>query len=292
MPRLVLPSAGQPAELDQGSIFFIGNATVLLRCAGFTVLTDPSFLHKGERASLGYGLLHMRRRTDPAIDLDALPKIDLVLLSHQHEDHFDRRVARGPDEDTRTLARRGFRRTIPLETWKWLDVARGDRRIRITAMPGAHGLGPIRWLLPRVMGCLVEIGSAGNLPLVRLYVSGDTLDRALRQIPRRHPDIDIALLHLGGTRVLGVFVTMDARQGVQALRVVSPRVAVPIHCDDYDRFKSPLADFQREVRSAGLEDRVRYLLRGETLIFELPRHEHRAVTSPPGLSSAPVHPAP
>jgi hypothetical protein len=36
------------SDRAQGSIFFIGNATVLLRYAGFTILTDPNFLHRGE----------------------------------------------------------------------------------------------------------------------------------------------------------------------------------------------------------------------------------------------------
>lgn len=42
---MVLPST-QPANFTAGSIFFIGNATVLIRYAGFTILTDPTFIHK------------------------------------------------------------------------------------------------------------------------------------------------------------------------------------------------------------------------------------------------------
>jgi hypothetical protein len=78
-------------------------------------------------------------------------------------------------------------------------------------------------------------------------------------IPAHFPDIDLGLLHLGGTRVMGVLLTMDGRQGVEAMRIVAPDLAVPIHYDDYDIFTSPLDDFRREVSSAGLEDRVRYV---------------------------------
>ena len=79
-----------------------------------------------------------------------------------------------------------------------------------------------------------------------------------------------ALLHLGGTRVLGILVTMDAEQGVEALRIIDPRTAVPIHYNDYGVFKSPLEDFKKAVAEAGLEDRVRYLAHGETYEFEVP----------------------
>jgi L-ascorbate metabolism protein UlaG (beta-lactamase superfamily) len=38
------------------SLTFIGTATTVLRLGGFTLLTDPNFLHRGQRAYLGYGL--------------------------------------------------------------------------------------------------------------------------------------------------------------------------------------------------------------------------------------------
>jgi L-ascorbate metabolism protein UlaG (beta-lactamase superfamily) len=50
--------------------------------------------------------------------------------------------------------------------------------------------------------------------------------------------------------VLGIMVTMDAEQGVEVLRMVQPKRAIPIHYNDYDVFKSPLVDFQRAVEAA------------------------------------------
>src|SRR5690242_7657168 len=77
---------------DDGSVLFIGTATTLIRYGGFTILTDPNFLHRGEKVHLGYGL-QSTRLTDPALNLEDLPPVDFVVLSHLHEDHFDRRVA-------------------------------------------------------------------------------------------------------------------------------------------------------------------------------------------------------
>src|SRR4051794_35627705 len=71
------------------SVTFVGTATTLLRLGPFTLLTDPNFLHAGEPASLGYGLWS-RRRTEPAMNVDELPPLDAVVLSHLHGDHFDR----------------------------------------------------------------------------------------------------------------------------------------------------------------------------------------------------------
>ena len=81
------PGAAAP-DIVKGSIFFIGNATVLIRYAGFSILTDPTFIHMHEQVSIGYGL-HATRLTNPAIEIEELPPLDLVLLSHFHGDHFD-----------------------------------------------------------------------------------------------------------------------------------------------------------------------------------------------------------
>jgi L-ascorbate metabolism protein UlaG (beta-lactamase superfamily) len=87
------------ADLAQGSILFVGTATVNLRYAALTILTDPRFLGWGHHVHLGHGMKAIRR-TDPSLELEALPPVDLVMLSHMHEDRIDREVerkcARGP----------------------------------------------------------------------------------------------------------------------------------------------------------------------------------------------------
>lgn len=276
--HLVLDGPGL-ADVAHGSILFIGTATVLIRYAGFTILTDPNFLHRGEHVRLGYGL-RSRRLTNPAREIDALPPLDLVVLSHLHEDHWDRlaeaRLARSLPVVTTpsaadSLADKGFVAAQALGTWDTLECAKGTARLRITAMPGRHGPRLFARLLPSVMGSLLEFSAVDGRRLLRLYISGDTLVHGdIHEIRRRYADIDIALLHLGGTRVLGVLVTMDAVHGVEMLRRVQPRVAIPIHYDDYPIFKSPLADFREAVRAAHLDERVRYLSPGDSYDFEVP----------------------
>lgn len=278
---LLLPSEGSRIDPMQGSIQFIGTATVLIRYGGFTILTDPNFLHKGEKVHLGYGL-RSTRRTNPAIEIGQLPRLDLVLLSHLHEDHFDRVVERrlsralpilttGHAADA--LRDKGFREARRLDTWQSLEVRKGEAALRVTSMPGKHGPGPLEALLPPVKGSMLEFQTEPGAKPMRLYISGDTLYHDdLREIPRRYPEIDLALLHLGGTRIMGVLLTMDANQGVRALRVIRPRHAIPIHYNDYTVFKSPLEDFKRAVTDAGLGDRVRYLAHGETYDFEVLEH--------------------
>lgn len=107
----------------------------------------------------------------------------------------------------------------------------------------------------------------------RLYISGDTLIvDALQEIPRRHPDLDVGVVHLGGTRLpagdrlpFGLTVTMDGRQGADLVELLSLPKVVPVHFDDYTVFASPLSDFRDEVTRRGLGDRIVYVDRGETV---------------------------
>ena len=86
--EMTLPASQEPTDKSIGSVTFIGNATVLIRYAGLTILTDPTFIHKHEQVSIGYGM-HTTRLTDPAMDIRDLPPLDFILLSHFHGDHFD-----------------------------------------------------------------------------------------------------------------------------------------------------------------------------------------------------------
>lgn len=76
-------------EDTNATLYFIGTATTLLEWEGIRILTDPNFLHAGDHVHLGPGV-SATRQTNPAIDIEELPRVDAVLLSHYHEDHFDR----------------------------------------------------------------------------------------------------------------------------------------------------------------------------------------------------------
>jgi L-ascorbate metabolism protein UlaG (beta-lactamase superfamily) len=269
------PSTSLHTPTD-GSITFIGTATVLIRFAGFTILTDPNFLHGGERIHLGYGL-HAKRLTEPALHIDQLPPLDAVVLSHMHEDHFDRVAAQHLQKDlpivttghaAAELRRLGFRQTRPLATWSTQSFTKDGVTLRVTAMPGRHAPLALTPFFPSVMGSMLEFTSSSDKVDLRLYITGDTLfhDR-LKQIPLRYPDIDIALVHLGGTRVLGLLLTMDAAQGIEAVKVIRAGIHIPIHYNDYDVFRSSLGDFRRAVERAGLEDKVTYLAHGDVYEF-------------------------
>jgi len=99
----------------------------------------------------------------------------------------------------------------------------GETRIRDERRPVDHhgarqacaeSLAPV---IPPVMGSVLDFHE-GDRQLLRVYITGETLvhDR-LGDIRRPFPAIDLCLLHLGGTRIPDVLLTMDASQGVELL---------------------------------------------------------------------------
>src|SRR3712207_4785719 len=150
--ELRLPSnGGADADFRKGSIFFVGTATVVLRYAGFTILTDPNFLHAGDHVHLGYGLTS-ERLTNPALDIEQLPPVDFCVLSHYHGDHFDRIAEERLRKDlpivttehaAGELKDKGFTAPVALDTWDSFTAEKGGARVRVTSMPGRHG-PPVR----------------------------------------------------------------------------------------------------------------------------------------------------
>jgi L-ascorbate metabolism protein UlaG (beta-lactamase superfamily) len=267
---------------DDVTLTFGGTATMLLRIGPFTLLTDPNFLHRGQAARLGYGL-RSKRLTEPALQPTQLPALDGILLSHMHGDHWDRVATRSLPKETpvvttpeaaKCLADRGFTATADLREWQTHEFTRGTDTLRITSVPGVHGPGPMARLLPQVMGSVVEwirgVVAGGPDPddtvTWRGYISGDTIYRPfLGEVLERCGPLDVLIPHLGGTRALGLTITMDGRQGADLVELLKPPVTVPVHYDDYGRFKSPLGDFVAEVRRRELPGELRPVQRGETV---------------------------
>jgi L-ascorbate metabolism protein UlaG (beta-lactamase superfamily) len=285
--RLALRLPGKPEDVaGPDEITFIGTATTLIKIGGFSILTDPNFLHRGDRAYLGMGV-STRRLTEPALSIRDLPDLDFIVVSHHRGDHFDRIAARDLDHDlpviaephaARKLISQGFRSPVALSAWQSRIITRGDAEVQVTSLPGKHAPEPLRSLLPPVMGTLLDF-SRGGQRMLRMYITGPTLMHdGIIEIADRFTDIDLCLIHLGGTKVGGILLSMDARQGVEVLRTISPRNVIPIHYDDYTLFKSSLSEFMQAVTDANLGCNIHCLDRGE---------KYRLTVGAPGKSRVP-----
>jgi L-ascorbate metabolism protein UlaG (beta-lactamase superfamily) len=266
----------QAADFSHGEVYFIGNATTLIRFGGLTILTDPAFMHAGTHTYLGHGIW-TRRDVEPACQVADLPPVDLILLSHYHGDHFDEAAARDLDQNLPVISTGdavpklqslGFRQGYALDPWQSHRVEKGQATVEITAVPAKHAMDDaVAAMLMPVNGHVLEF-SHGDHELYRLYISGDTMPiDQLSQIPRVFPDIDLGLIHAGGTTLFRTVVTMTGQQAVRAVEIVRPRTAIPVHYNDYSVFRSGLDDFKRAAAGSSADTAFRYLAHGETYMF-------------------------
>ena len=210
------------------SYTWIGNATAVLRCGAFAVLTEPRLSPARAAREPGQGPVEPAVKV-PAMRVGELPPLDAVVLSHLHGDHFDRVARRGLDRRRRCLTTRPPRGGCAhgFDTRRHEHLGAGGvrpRRQRLAVGPCPACTRSLRWarLSPAVMGSLPRADRRGRRHH-RVYVSGRHLGR---RPPRRgtpqHPDVDVAVVHLGGTRVLAHTVTMDGPM-FGFLRRVRPR---------------------------------------------------------------------
>ncbi len=241
----------------------IGGPTVLLEVGGWTILVDPTFDPPGRRYHFGWGSASTKV-SGPAVAVDDLPPLDVVLLTHDHHaDNLDdagRAVLPGVGSvlTTEAGARRLGGNARGLAPWASTRLeADGRPTIEVTATPCRHGPPLSRPVAGPVIGFSLawEGQQHGSL-----WISGDTvLYGGVRGVADRL-DIGTAVLHLGGVRfpVTGpVRYTMTAADAVALCELVRPRTAVPVHYEGWSHFvegreaiEATLAGAPEPVRAA------------------------------------------
>jgi L-ascorbate metabolism protein UlaG (beta-lactamase superfamily) len=235
---------------------WLGHSTVVIDLEGTRVVTDPVLRGR---------VWHLRREAPVAAD--ALGELDAILLSHTHYDHLDLsslgRLDRtlpvvAPRGVARIVRRRGFERVVELDVGE--ELALGAIRIRATHAEHESSRGPFSPSAPS-LGYVVEGGS-------RIYFAGDTeLFPEMRHIG----PVDVALLPVAGWGPRLGTGHLDPAGAAEALRLLHPKAALPIHWGTFRRIFAerpddrPAREFVRIAHQVAPEVDVRVLSIGETL---------------------------
>ena len=257
------PANGAPTA---ASVRWIGHSTVLISIDGVRLLTDPL---------LRMLVAHLRRRVP--VHPDARRPVDAVLLSHAHHDHLDfaslNRVGRAtpvvvPRGLGPLLRRRGFTDVHEMDVGETHEIG----ALRIEATFAAHdGARPPYPARAPALGYVVH-GTR------RVYFAGDT--DLFDEMAGLVPGLDVALLPIWGWGPsLGRGAHLDPESAAEALALLRPRIAVPIHWGTYAPLHrgvrtapaflaDPRTAFVRAAAERAPEVEVRVLAPGELL--ELP----------------------
>lgn len=231
--QAIAPTSVPPASARRGEILvtLVGHSTVLVQVEGCNILTDPMF---SNRAS-PFSFVGPQRARAPGIAFDDLPRIDLVLLSHNHYDHLDlptllRLRDRGPPViltglgNGTLLARHGIGNVIELDWWQACTPARD---IDVTYVPAQHWSSRTPFDRRRALwgGHVVETAAG------RLFFAGDTgYGPHLKEIGKLF-EPDIALLPIGAyePRWFMSGQHMNPSDAVRAHRDLGANLSLGIH---------------------------------------------------------------
>ena len=227
---------------------WIGHASFLLTLGGKRVLIDPVFSKR---------LGPVSRLTPPGIEIDALPPIDLVLVTHNHRDHLDpwslERLSRAspapqfvvPLGNGELLKSLGAEKTTELDWWQSTELG----GLEVTLVPARHWSMRFPWDRNDMLwGGFVIRGSEGTV-----YHSGDTaFFDGFAEIGKRLGPIDWAMLPIGAYEPRWFMEPqhMGPEEAVEAARLLGARRLVAMHWGTFKLTDEPIGEPPVRARAA------------------------------------------
>ena len=247
---------------------WIGHSTVLLQCGGLNIITDPMFSQRAFPVQWA----GPRRIMDPAIAIDALPPLDVVLLSHTHYDHLDkpavRQLTRAHPDATWVvplgvgayLRGWGAHEIVELDWWQQADVG----ALCVTATPARHFSARRLGDRNKTLWCGFALELAGK----RAFFAGDTAYHdQFRNVGERCGPFDFVMIPIGAydPRWFMHVVHVDPEEAVQiyqdiiAAQPVAPHpLMLGIHWGTFrltdEAMDEPPRRTAERWRLAGLDD--------------------------------------
>lgn len=274
MPTAVPDIAHPQASAGEIRITWLGHASFLLQIDELNLLLDP---HLSLRAS-PFERFGPVRVMDAAVTVEALPRIDAVLLSHDHYDHLDEPTVRAlhkrfgetlhwitPLAYAEWFGKRGVRKLVELDWWAKTRL----KSLTITATPAQHWTRRGMRFNERLWCSFMIEGAARSV-----YFAGDSgYCPGFREIGERFGGCDIAIVPIGAyePRWFMKFAHMNPEEAVQTFLDVRARKFIPMHwgtfrLTDEDMLEPPVR-VRAAWKAAGLPVEDLHILRhGETFV--------------------------
>ncbi len=239
VPKQQVPVVGISREIllneNKDVVYRLTHSTMLMKIAGHFVLTDPVF---SERAS-PFSWFGPKRFHQSPIALQALPEIDIVLISHDHYDHLDKKAIKQLHNKVgRFLTPLGVGKRLQgwgvpadkiteLDWWQSYDF----NDLKFHATPAQHFSG--RGMFDRDKTLWASWVIAG--PQARLFFSGDSgYFSGFKEIGERYGPFDLTMIETGAYNELWSEIHMLPEQSVQAHLDLQGKAMFPIHNSSFD----------------------------------------------------------
>ncbi len=245
-------------------VTWTGHASFLIQTATASILIDPNWAK---------WLKVIKRIRHPGIELHDLPDIDLVLVTHAHFDHLDRRTLRAVASEQPIIVPKnvgnlvhdlGFNIVHELGHWETIEY----NGLKITLTPAFHwGARMLHDSHRGFGGFLVEYQGRTVLHC------GDSAyaEKLFREIGDHCP-IELALLPIGAYEAPSKRdVHMNPEEALQAFVELRAQTMIPMHYGtfrlSYEHPHEPPRRLMERANELGIQDRVRVLTEGKPVVF-------------------------
>jgi L-ascorbate metabolism protein UlaG (beta-lactamase superfamily) len=272
-----------PALVATGelAVTFIGHSSFLLRFHGATILTDPVLSERSSPVSWA----GPKRVRPPGLTFEQLPRVDFVLLSHDHYDHADRATLARLGEAFNSLFVAGLKNAPFLRSLKikqiveldWWQSHRINDDATVTMTPARHFSGRTPWGRDTTLwgGFMLEMEGW------RIYYAGDSgYGGHFKEIGRRFPNPDLAFIPIGAyePRWFMSRVHINPAEAVEAHFDVGARKSIAMHFGTFQLTDEDIDEPAQALGSALAEkgiapEKFRTLEPGQTVLLrksELP----------------------
>lgn len=241
-PRVANDGAALRAAPPRSAITWIGHATLLVQVDGLSILTDPQWSDRAGPTSW----LGAKRLGPPGLAFEALPRIDVVVVSHDHYDHLDlptvKRLAAAHDPlfvvplgFKAWFADNGMTRVEELDWWQ----EREHRGVRFVCVPAQHFSQRSLWDGNRRLWASWAIVGREK----RLYFGGDTgYFSGFKEAGRRLGPFDVAALPIGAYLPPQIMklVHLTPEEATQAFVDLDAKVMLGMHWGTFDLAEEPI----------------------------------------------------
>ncbi len=213
----------------------IGHVTFLLQSAGINIITDPVYSEYASPVSFA----GPKRVIEPGVEFLSLPKIDIILISHNHYDHMDLETIKKlwymykpriitPLENARIIKK--YCKEIDVEEYDWGDVVEVSDKIKIFVEPMQH------WSARGVMDFNKSLWAAYNIsmPCGNIYFVGDSgYSKYFSMAKEKFGAFKLALLPMGAykPRWIMEYSHMDPYEMTLASQDLGSPYTIPTHYD-------------------------------------------------------------
>jgi len=265
---------------------WLGGPSLLITFNDLTLLTDP-MLGQGENAFImadpnemfdlkkGPNVkTHSRLTTLPKFNLKAL---DLILISHAHEDHFDQAAQQKldkslplllPTQDHKKINGYGFDNLFALKPGDTRVYKAGNGTLTLTAVPADHSENEkLLPLLGHGLGYFIQF-KEGNWQRT-VYWSGDSMatERVINFV-KTLGQVDIFIPNMGRVGTTGPLgqISLGAKEATLMAATLGAKKIFPIHHSTFDLYLEPISELEKQAKQAQLSLDV--MSEGETLIYK------------------------